>query len=76
MLLKLCDSDGGATPRVLGCELPPPPPPSTPYGASGQQIVAKGAALGSPQAPKVHKASWPSKPPKGNLVLFAPPYYK
>ena len=37
----------GATLRVLGRQLPPPPPPK---GASGQQLVAKGAALSSPWA--------------------------
>ena len=38
---------GGETPRVLGRQLPPPP---SPLGASGQQLVAKGAGLRSPCA--------------------------
>ena len=41
---------GGATPRVLGRQLPLPPPP--PLGAYGQQLVAKGVALRRPWAPK------------------------
>ena len=39
---------GGATPRVLGRQLPPPPP----QRAFGQQLVAKGVALRRPWAPK------------------------
>ena len=38
---------GGATPRVLGRQLPLPPPP--PLGAFGQQLVAKGVALLKPK---------------------------
>ena len=43
---------GGATPRVLGRQLPLPPP----LGAFGQQLVAKGAALRRPWAPKAPDA--------------------
>ena len=42
---------GGATPRVLGRQLPPPP-----LGAFGQQLVAKGVALRPPWAPKAPDA--------------------
>ena len=45
---------GGATPRVLGRQLPLPPPP--PLGAFGQQLVAKGVALRRPWAPKAPDA--------------------
>ena len=48
-------STGGATPRVLGRQLPLPPPP--PLGAFGQQLVAKGVALRPPLAPKAPDAS-------------------
>ena len=49
---------GGATPRVLGRQLPlpPPPPPPPPPGAFGQQLVAKGVALRRPWAPKAPDA--------------------
>ena len=46
---------GGATPRVLGRQLPLPPPP--PPGAFGQQLVAKGVALRRPWAPKAPDAT-------------------
>ena len=46
---------GGATPRVLGRQLPLPPPPP-PLGAFGQQFVAKGVALRRPWAPKAPDA--------------------
>ena len=46
---------GGATPRVLGRQLPLPPPP--PLGAFGQQLVAKGVALRRPWAPKAPDAT-------------------
>ena len=46
---------GGATPRVLGRQLPLPPPPPPP-GAFGQQLVAKGVALRPPWAPKAPDA--------------------
>ena len=39
---------GGATPRVLGRQLPPPPP----QGASGRQLVVKGMSPRSQRAPK------------------------
>ena len=45
---------GGATPQVLGRQLPLPPPP--PLGAFGQQLVAKGVALRPPWAPKAPDA--------------------
>ena len=45
---------GGATPRVLGRQLPLPPPPP---GAFGQQLVAKGVALRRPWAPKAPDAT-------------------
>ena len=47
---------GGATPRILGRQLPLPPPPPPPLGAFGQQLVAKGVALGRPWAPKAPDA--------------------
>ena len=56
----------GATPRVLRRQLPPPPP----LGASGQQLVAKGAALRSPWAPKASDALLAPKAPEGE---FCPP---
>ena len=40
---------GGATPRVLGRQLPPPPPRLGPFG---QRLVAQGVALRRPWAPK------------------------
>ena len=49
--------------------------PSPPPGASGQQLVAKGAALSSPWAPKVPDTPWAPKPPKGKFVHFAPQHY-
>ena len=39
---------GGATPRVLGRQLPPLPP----QGASGRQLVVKGMSPRSQRAPK------------------------
>ena len=45
---------GGATPRVLGRQLPLPPPP--PLGDFGQQLVAKGVALGRQWPPKAPDA--------------------
>ena len=59
----------GATPRVLGRQLPLPPP----RGASGQQLVAKGAALRSPWAPKAPDTPWPPKPPKGKFCPLCTP---
>ena len=44
---------GGATPQVLGRQLPLPPPPK---GTFGQQFVAKGVALRRPWAPKAPDA--------------------
>ena len=44
---------GGATPRVLGRQLPLPPHP---LGVSGQQLVAEGVALRCPWAPKAPDA--------------------
>ena len=41
----------------------PPPPPK---GASGQQLIAKGAGLRSPWAPKVPDAPRAPKAPEGN----------
>ena len=62
---------GGGAPRVLGRQLPLPPPP--PLGASGQQLVAKGAALGSPWAPKAPDAPWAPKPAKGKFCPLCTP---
>ena len=47
---------GGATPRVLGRQLPLPPPPPPPQGAFGQQLVAKGVTLRRAWAPKAPDA--------------------
>ena len=46
--------------------MPPPPPPTPAKGASGQQLVVKGAGLRSPWAPKA---------PEENFVHFAPQQY-
>ena len=51
-LVRVTGGGGGATPRVLGRQLPPPPP----LGAFGQQLVAKGVALRRPWAPKAPDA--------------------
>ena len=45
---------GGATPRVLGRQLPLPPPT---LGAFGEQLVAKGVTLRRPWAPKAPDAT-------------------
>ena len=45
---------GGATPRVLGRQLPLPAPP---LGAFSQQLVAKGVTLRRPWAPKAPDAT-------------------
>ena len=50
------NATGGATPRVLGRQLPLPPPPP-PLGAFGQQLVAKGVALRRPWALKAPDAT-------------------
>ena len=55
---------GEPTPRVLGRQLPPP------QGASGQQLVAKGAALRSQWAPKAPDAPWAPKAPEGQFYPF------
>ena len=47
-----------------------PPPP---HGASGQHLVAKGAALRSPWAPKAPDAPWAPKPPKGKFCPLCTP---
>ena len=54
--LQLPGGGGGATPRVLGRQLPLPPPAPSPLGAFGQQLVAKGVALRRPWAPKAPDA--------------------
>ena len=53
--MSLAAPTGGATPRVLGRQLPLPPPPP-PLGAFGQQLVAKGVTLRRPWAPKAPDA--------------------
>ena len=53
-LLAATHGGGGATPRVLGRQLPLPPPP---LGAFGQQLVAKGVALKRPWAPSAPDAT-------------------
>ena len=63
-----CGPGGGVTPRDLGRKLPPPP-----LGASGQQLVPKGAALWSPWAPKAPNAPWAPKPPKGKFCPLCTP---
>ena len=54
----------GPNPQVLERGLPPPP---LPKGASGQQLVAKGASLRSPWAPKLPDAPREAKAPEGDL---------
>ena len=50
----------------MGPRMPTPPPPR-PQGASGQQLVAKGAALTSPWVLKALDTPWAPKAPKGNF---------
>ena len=64
------DPGGGGTQRVPGRQLPLPPPF---WAASGQQLVAKGAALRSPRAPKAPDAPWAPKPPKGKFCPLCTP---
>ena len=68
MLLKR-PGGRGATPRVLGRQLPPPPP----WGASGQRLVAQCAALRSPWAPKAPDTPEAPKPHKGKFCPLCTP---
>ena len=53
---------GSVGPRTPTTPLPTPPPP---LRACGQELVAKGAALGSPRAPKALDAPWALKAHEG-----------
>ena len=47
----------------------PTPPPLPPKGATGQKLVAKGATLRSPWAPKAPDTPWAPKAQEG---IFCP----
>ena len=63
-------STGSATLWVLGRQ---PPPPSPPPGASGHQLVVKGAGLRSPWAQKLPDAPWAPRTPEGKFCPLCTP---